>query len=82
MVSRDYRLSLRKQCELLRLSRSRLYYQPVGESAENLRFMEIIRCPAGDLRTQICREGQAVSGNTVVWIAPNGQVHEAEWASM
>ncbi|WP_371809483.1 IS3 family transposase [Aliiroseovarius sp. xm-m-339-2] len=42
MVSRDHRLSLRKQCELLQLSRSRLYYQPVGESAENLRFMEII----------------------------------------
>ena len=42
MVSRDHKLSLRKQCELLRLSRSRLYYHPVGESAENLRFMEII----------------------------------------
>lgn len=42
MVSRDHKLSMRKQCELLQLSRSRLYYQPVGESAENLRFMEII----------------------------------------
>ncbi|MEL6172669.1 MAG: IS3 family transposase [Pseudomonadota bacterium] len=42
MVSRDHKLSLRKQCELLQLSRSRLYYQPVGESAENLRFMEVI----------------------------------------
>ena len=42
MVSRDHKLSLRKQCELLRLSRSRPYYQPLGESAENLRFMEII----------------------------------------
>ncbi|MEO9683100.1 MAG: IS3 family transposase [Tateyamaria sp.] len=42
MVSRDHKLSLRKQCELLQLSRSRLYYQRVGESAENLRFMEII----------------------------------------
>jgi len=42
MVSRGHKLSLRKQCELLQLSRSRLYYQPVGESAENLRFMEII----------------------------------------
>ena len=42
MVSRDHRLSLRKQCALLQLSRSRLYYQPVGESAENLRFMGMI----------------------------------------
>jgi len=42
MVSRDQKLSMRKQCALLQLSRSGLYYQPVGESAENLRFMEII----------------------------------------
>ena len=42
MVSKDHELSMRKQCELLQLSRSRLYYQPVGESAENLRFMGII----------------------------------------
>jgi len=37
MVTRDHKLSMLKQCELLQLSR--LYYQPVGES---LRFMEII----------------------------------------
>ena len=42
MVSADHKLSMRKQCALLRLSRSGLYYHPVGESAENLRFMEII----------------------------------------
>lgn len=42
MVSKDHELSMRKQCELLQLSRSRPYYQPVGESAKNLRFMEII----------------------------------------
>ncbi|MDA8586318.1 IS3 family transposase [Rhodobacteraceae bacterium] len=42
MVSWDHRLSMRKQCELLQLSRSRLYYQSVGESAANLRFMKII----------------------------------------
>lgn len=42
MVSADHKLSQRRQCALLRLSRSSLYYQPVGESAENLRFMEII----------------------------------------
>ena len=42
MVSEAHKLSLRKQCQLLQLSRSRLYYQPVGERAENLRFMDII----------------------------------------
>ena len=42
MVSKAHDLSVRRQCKLLRLTRSLLYYRPVGESAENLRFMEII----------------------------------------
>ena len=42
MVSADHELSQRRQCALLRLTRSGLYYRPVGESAENLRFMAII----------------------------------------
>ncbi len=41
-MSRDQKLSIRKQCNLLPLSRSRLYHQPVGESAGILRIMEII----------------------------------------
>ena len=35
-------LSVRRQCELLGLSRSSLYYEPAGESAENLRLMRLI----------------------------------------
>ena len=35
-------LSVRRQCSLLSLARSGLYYQPRGESAEKLKFMEII----------------------------------------
>jgi len=42
MVSRDHKLSIRRQCSLLTLTRSNLYYEPKGERAENLRFMEII----------------------------------------
>ena len=42
MVSKDHDLSVRRQCGLLLLARSNLYYQPKGESAENLRFMKII----------------------------------------
>ena len=42
MVSRDHKLSVRRQCNLLTLTRSNLYYSPKGESAQNLRFMEII----------------------------------------
>ncbi|WP_421702403.1 hypothetical protein [Aliiroseovarius sp.] len=42
MVSADHELSQRRQCALLRVTRSGLYYRPVGESAVNLRFMELI----------------------------------------
>ncbi len=42
MVSKEHDLSQRRQCVLLNLSRSGLYYCPKGESAENLRFMEVI----------------------------------------
>ena len=42
MVSKDHRLSVRRQCALLTLTRSNLYYEPKGENAENLRFMGII----------------------------------------
>ena len=42
MVSKEHKLSVRRQCTLLTLTRSSLHYQPKGESAENLRFMEII----------------------------------------
>ena len=36
------RLSLRRQCRLLSLSRSTLYYTPVGEGTENLALMAVI----------------------------------------
>ena len=42
MVSKDHKLSMRRQCKLLTLSRSNLFDEPKGESAENLRFMAII----------------------------------------
>jgi putative transposase len=35
-------LSVRRQCELLGLNRSRWYYRPLGESAENLQWMRRI----------------------------------------
>ena len=35
-------LSLRRQCRLLSLSRSALYYTPAGERAENLKLMVLI----------------------------------------
>jgi putative transposase len=38
----DAELSIRRQCALLGVSRASLYYQPVGESEENLRLMRRI----------------------------------------
>ena len=35
-------ISLRRQCELLGVNRSGLYYRPLGESAENLELMRLI----------------------------------------
>jgi putative transposase len=35
-------ISLRRQCELLGVNRSSLYYQPAGESQENLMLMRLI----------------------------------------
>src|SRR3954471_2408703 len=35
-------LSVRRQCELLGLNRSTLYYEAMGETAENLRLMRLI----------------------------------------
>src|SRR5439155_18646850 len=35
-------LSIRRQCELLGVNRTSLYYQPVGESEENLLLMRLL----------------------------------------
>ena len=43
MIEPDHpALSVRRQCELLGLSRSSLYYEPGGEAAEDLRLMRLI----------------------------------------
>src|ERR1035438_9962170 len=41
LVDRAHReISVRRQCELLGVNRSGLYYEPVGESEENLLFLD------------------------------------------
>ena len=43
LVNRDHTdLSLAKQCKLLKISRSSLYYTPVGVNAETLKLMHEI----------------------------------------
>lgn len=38
----DSQLSVRRQCELLHIHRSKLYYQPVGDTKENEQLMQLI----------------------------------------
>lgn len=42
LVDNQHELSVRKQCELLSIHRSGLYYAPKGESQENLEIMRIM----------------------------------------
>jgi putative transposase len=43
LVDRSHpEISVRRQCELLGVNRSGLYYEPVGESAENLLLMRLL----------------------------------------
>lgn len=42
VVSPNCGMSIRKQCELLEVSRSSLYYSPKGESNENLEIMKLM----------------------------------------
>jgi len=42
LKQKDKSLSIRKQCELLDLSRSSLYYKAVGEKPENLKMMRLM----------------------------------------
>jgi len=56
MVSRDHNLSIRRQCSLLPLTRSNLYYEPKGESAENLAAHGDHPLPGRRFVKQICRE--------------------------
>jgi len=42
LQQKDLSLSIRNQCELLNLSRSSLYYKPIGEKPENSEIMQIM----------------------------------------
>ena len=42
IVSKEERLSIRRQCVLLGLCRATFYYTPASESDENLKIMELL----------------------------------------
>ena len=41
-ISVNKQLSIRRQCELMEVNRSNMYYKPLGESAENLSIMRLM----------------------------------------
>jgi len=41
-IKEDEKISIRHQCELVGVSRSNVYYEPVGESEENLKIMRLM----------------------------------------
>jgi putative transposase len=65
-VDRDHaEISIRRQCELPGANRSGLYYQPLGESEENLRLMRL-------LDEQYTRTPFYGSRRMVEWLATRG----------
>lgn len=42
MIDKESELSVRTQCDILNISRSSLYYNPLGESKENLQLMRLL----------------------------------------
>ncbi|AGA24881.1 hypothetical protein Sinac_0444 [Singulisphaera acidiphila DSM 18658] len=66
-------LSVRRQCELLGLSRSRLDCQPISDTPENLRLMRLIEkqymaCPlygSGKLAAWLDRQGKEANRKRV-----------------
>jgi putative transposase len=66
-------LSIRRQCELLGLNRSSLYYEPIGEAPEALRLMRLIdeqytACPFYGSRRMtewLTRQGEEVNRKRV-----------------
>ena len=73
MVDPQGKLSVARQCALLRLSRSSLYYEPKGESEENLALMRRIdelymACPfygSRQMARHLSREGPATGRHRV-----------------
>lgn len=74
MIERDHpALSIRRQCELVGLNRSTFYYEPAGESEENLLLMRLIdeqytRTPFYGwprMTAALRRQGQLVNGKRV-----------------
>ena len=78
MESDHPELSVRRQCELLGVNRAGLYYEPVGESEENLRLMRLLdeqytRAPFyGSRRMTAWLRDQGLRGEPQAGLAADG----------
>ncbi len=66
LVEPDGDLSIRRQCALLGLGRSSWYYEPVAETAENLRLMRLID-------KQYTDHPETGSRKMTVWLVKHGE---------
>ena len=68
-------LSVVRQCELVSISRSSFYYQPVGETAENLALMRLIDAQFLEIPAlpSTCCAGETFGSSALVWLAPNAR---------
>lgn len=67
-MERDNReISVRRQCDLLGVNRSGLYYRPLGESEENVRLMKLID-------REYTRHPFKGSRRMVLWLAEQGHL--------
>jgi hypothetical protein len=82
MVGKEHDLSQRRQCTLLQLSRSTLYYRPKGESAESKADQKTIRGIGFPPNAFHGDHRQSVPGDPVVWVPPDGAAHGAAGAQV
>ncbi len=58
-IAENQQISIRHQCEILDVNRSTVYYEPVGESEENLEVMRMMGMMAIYPRGNLSRMGSA-----------------------
>jgi len=75
MIQQDPALSIRRQCELLAVSRSGWYYEPVGTSTEDLELMrriDALHLEYPFLGSRQMREAKTIGATRPCWSKGRG----------
>ena len=56
MVTKDDPLTVKRQCELLKVNRSSFYYEPIGPTGEDVELEEHIKKRLDYWHTKHCRK--------------------------